>query len=172
MNSSDNTQDLDALHAPYPDIVPAARPLSLIRCGEHLNTTSPHYVFHLIVTPDGREQDAEEVVDALSRKHGLRVDGEPPRYRIELDAKTCRALESGSLEDPLQTLLVDLAYDGAVKNLTIGWHTVDAQPPGTTSTRLEIGDFIASSRDRGLEEGIWYRLHAPAGYRCRPRSFS
>ena len=136
-----------------------------------MNTTNTRYVFHLVVTPEGREQDAEDAVDALSRKHALRVDGEPPRYTIELDAALCRSLESGCVEDPLQALLVDLAYDGTVKNLSVAWHTAEGSPPGPAATRLEIGDFIASSRDRGLEEAIWYRLHAPAGYRCRPRSF-
>ena len=124
------------------------------------------------MTPEGREQDAEEVVDALSRKHGLRVDGVQPRYSIDLDEALCRGLESGSLDDPLQTLLVDLAYDGAVKNLAVGWHTADAELPATSPRRLEIGDFIAASRDRALEDGLWYRLHAPAGYRCRPKGFA
>jgi hypothetical protein len=120
------------------------------------------------VTPERREQDAEDVVDAVSRQPGLPIDGEQPRYRLELDDLLCRVLESGSLDDPLQTLLVDLVYDGAVKNLTIGWHTPDAPLPAAPPKRYEIGDFIAASRDRGLEDGLWYRIHAPAGYRCRP----
>ena len=104
------------------------------------------------MTPEGREQDAEEVVDALSRKHGLRVDGVQPRYSIDLDEALCRGLESGSLDDPL--------------------HTADAELPATSPRRLEIGDFIAASRDHALEDGLWYRLHAPAGYRCRPKGFA
>ena len=122
------------------------------------------------MTPEGRESDTDAVVDALSRKHGLRMDGDAPRYTVELEPALCESLLAGSLADPLQSLLVDLAYDGAVRNLTVTWRTPDAPPPLAQSTRLEIGDFIAKSRDRGLEENIWYRLHAPAGYRCRPRS--
>jgi hypothetical protein len=61
------------------------------------------YVFDLVVMPEGRTQDIEDVVDALSR--------------------TARRRD-------------------AVKNLSVAWHAADAPAP------------------------------APAGYRCRPRSFS
>lgn len=124
------------------------------------------------MTPEGREQDAEDVVEALSRKHGLRVDGEQPRYSIELDEPQSQALGSGSLEDPLQALLVDLVYDGAVRNLAVGWHSAAAPLLATPSRRLEIGDFLALGRAKGLAAGQWYRIHAPAGYRCRPRGFA
>jgi hypothetical protein len=124
------------------------------------------------VTPEGREQDAEDVVDALSRKHGLRVDGEQPHYRMELDGSLGRALAGGSLEDPLQTLLVDLVYDGAIRNLAIRWHAADASLPATPPERLEIGDFLDLGRRKGLAAGRWYRIHAPAGYRCRPKGFA
>ena len=124
------------------------------------------------MTPEGREQDVEDVVDALSRKHGLRVDGEQPRYHIELDDAACRALEAGGLEDPLRALLVDLAYDGAVRNLALGWHPPAGEFSATSPGRLEIGDFLALARENGLAAGRWYRVHAPAGYRCRPRGFA
>jgi hypothetical protein len=124
------------------------------------------------VTPEGREQDVEDVVDALSRKHGLRVDGEQPRYQIELDEADSGALKQGGMDDPLRALLVDLVYDGSVRNLAFGWHRADGALAGAAPGRLEIGDFLALGREKRLAAGQWYRVHAPAGYRCRPRGFA
>jgi hypothetical protein len=124
------------------------------------------------VTPEGREQDVEDVVDALSRKHGLRVDGEQPRYHIELDEAASRVVGAGGFDDPLRALLVDLVYDGAVRNLALGWQTPDGDLAATAPERFEVGDFLARARENGLTAGRWYRVHAPAGYRCRPRGFA
>jgi hypothetical protein len=126
------------------------------------------YRIELLVAHEGREQDAEDSIDALSRKHGLRLDGDHPRYQLDAGSALSLGLDGGSVVDPLRALLVDLVHDGAIRNLALLWHVTPEAPTDAAVTRLEIGDFIARSKDRSLDAGVWYRLHAPAGYRCRP----
>lgn len=123
----------------------------------------------LVVTHATRATDAEEAVAEQVRRQGYRLTGDHPRYRLHLDAAGSQVLAGGRLPESLGALLTDLAHEPALRSLGVAWQVGPAEPDRQAVEQLQVGDFIALAREGQLKAGVWYRLHAPAGYRCRPR---
>lgn len=122
----------------------------------------------LLITPERREQDAEADVAVIAAKHGHELQGDYPRYLLTLASGPVGPAAVGSLPEAVLALLVDLSYAATIRNVAVASLCDDSMPDGAPLQRLQIDDFLAASRSGGLVPAVWYRVHAPAGYRCRP----
>lgn len=114
------------------------------------------------MTAAGREIDAEDAVEQISARHGVAIAGDYPRYGARPHAQ---GTEHGS--PWLDAWLTDLIYAQAIRSIALCFDAA-GEPAASDVTSLRIDEFLALHRGAGLAPRQWYRVHAPAGYSCRP----
>ena len=126
----------------------------------------------LVITPATRAVDAEAAVQAQASHHGFALTGDHPRYVLQVDAQTLAEVRDGRLSAPLGALLTDLAHHPHVRSVGFACQGGEKAPDAARAERLQIGEFLVQARRGGLRSDVWYLLHAPAGFRCRPGTFA
>ena len=73
-----------------------------------------------------------------------------------------------TFSEPAADMPADLVYAPPIRSVALSIGEQDGAASGQV-TVMRIDEFLALSRCTGIVNGRWYRVHAPAGYSCRPR---